>query len=171
MAAAPSGIAPQMNVLDTAKDHVVALVGKFADGRPRTTSQTVTVACTVVEAEELWRDPHRLSVILGERGQVRVSGQQRYHWTFRAADTEVRWDSRLVSGNGGLRFTDDAGHQVVVRYRGAPKGLGTEITLTADLPAPGLLTGAAVFTALYRARALMQTGEVPTLADNPSGRR
>jgi len=37
-------------------------------------------------------------------------------------------------------------------------------------PLPGLLTGAIAFKLLYRMRALLQTGELPTLEHNPSAR-
>lgn len=171
MTAAGPGIAGRMNVLETAKDHVLGLAGKLVDSTPRTAPrQTVTVACSAADAEDLFRDPDRLSVILGDVGEVRGTGGEHYRWTLRAGDTEVQFDSRLVAEDGGLVFTDDAGHQIAVRHRPAPNGLGTEITLDADLPAPGLLVGAAAFTVLYRARALLQTGEVPTIARNPSGR-
>jgi hypothetical protein len=44
------------------------------------------------------------------------------------------------------------------------------VTLRVEAPAPRLLSGAAAFKVLYRLRALMQTGEVPTIKSNPSAR-
>ncbi|MEI4535529.1 hypothetical protein WAE93_30445 [Pseudomonas aeruginosa] len=69
----------------------------------------------------------------------------------------------------GIRFVGN-GNQIVVKYRAAPRELGTEVTLCVQAPAPALLSGAAAFKVLYRLRALMQTGEVPTIQSNPSAR-
>lgn len=155
--------------VEKARDAMVRLVDGAAPGGGGV-GQTLTVACSAVEAEELWRDPDRLSVLLGDLGSVRHHPPDRYDWDLRRGDVHLHWQSRLVAGPDGLRFTDDNGRQVQVRYRPAPGHLGTEMTLSADLPVPGLLVGSAVFTVLYRARALLQTGEVPTIANAPSGR-
>lgn len=161
-----------MSVIGTAKDQLVGLVenliGPVSHGSAQ---QSVTVACTVVEAEDFWRDPHRLSVVLGEFGDVQFTAPDRYRWLLHFGEHELDWESTLFSAPGRLRFSDEAGAELVVLYRAAPHGLGTEMTLRASLPTPALLNGAAAFTVLYRARALLQTGEVPTIARNPSGRQ
>ncbi|MCW2552947.1 MAG: putative integral rane protein [Mycobacterium sp.] len=46
----------------------------------------------------------------------------------------------------------------------------TEVIARVSSPAPGALTGALTFKALYRARALLMTGEMPTIRYNPSAR-
>lgn len=48
--------------------------------------------------------------------------------------------------------------------------LGTEVTLTLQLPAPNVVLRGAAFKVLYRARALLQTGELPTLTPTPAAR-
>lgn len=164
-----------MSVIATAKQQIVGVVenvvGKLADAGPHGAGQqTVTASCTVVEAEDLWRDAHRLSSILGEAGDVQFIAPDTYRWRLREGDHESTWESTLYAGPGRLRFADDSGNEIVVSYRPAPHHLGSEITLRAVLPVPGLLRGAAAFALLYRARALLQTGEVPTIAVNPSGR-
>lgn len=160
-----------MNVLDNAKDQIVGLVEKIADHAPPSTSQqTVTVACTVVDAEELWRDAHRLSEVLGEVGEVRFSEPNRYHWHLHAAGVALDWESGLVSDTNALRFVGSDGNEIVVEYRPAPNNLGTELTLRTKTPAPQLLSGALAYKVLYRARALLQTGEIPTIRRNPSAR-
>ena len=58
----------------------------------------------------------------------------------------------------------------IVAFRPAPNHLGTELSLRLKTPAPDLLTGALAFKILYRCRALLQTGEVPTIRSNPSAR-
>ncbi|WP_280506943.1 hypothetical protein [Nocardia farcinica] len=69
---------------------------------------------------------------------------------------------------GGPAAGGDA--QLHIEFAEAPADLGTEVTLRVTAPVPGLLTGAVAFKVLYRARALLQTGELPTLAHNPSAR-
>lgn len=160
-----------MNVLDNAKGQIAGLVDKIADHAPQNTAQqTVTVACTVVAAEELWRDPHRLSQVLGELGEVRFTEPNRYHWHLHAAGIDLDWESRLASDTDALRFIGSDGNEIIVSYRPAPNNLGTEMTLRTKTPAPQLLSGAVAFTMLYRARALLQTGEIPTIRRNPSAR-
>lgn len=168
------GIAGRVNLLDTAKDQVRSLAGRVfdgrsSDGRSAATRQTVTVTRPVDEVDAFWRDPQRLSAAFGDLGEVRFTEPDRYRWRLRVGDEEVDWDSRLTPGNPSLRFVDDTGHRIEVGRRPAPGGRGTEVTLSADLPLPDLLAGAAVFTVLYRMRALLQTGEVPTIALNPRG--
>lgn len=164
-----------MSVIGMAKDQIVGLVEKLVDTVQDTlphsaARQSITVSCTVVEAEDLWRDARKLSVILGDVGEVHFSAPDSYRWALHVGDHELDWHSKVSSGPGELRFADEAGAEIVVGYRTAPHGLGTEMTLRSDLPAPALLTGAVAFSMLYRARALLQTGEVPTISRNPSGR-
>lgn len=167
-----------MSLFDTAKERATSLAGsvvnKIAENSSDdpATGQSVTVKCTVVEAEELWRDPHRMSVVLGELGEVEVTGPDRYRWTLRGGPVETTWESQVHTDNGGLRFvsTGTDANEIIVSYRQAPNHLGTELSLRLKTPAPDLLTGALAFKVLYRCRALLQTGEVPTIRSNPSAR-
>jgi hypothetical protein len=75
-----------------------------------------------------------------------------------------------------LRFVDAGqngtfSNEIILDFSEAPRGQGTEVTLRLKTPAPALLSGALAFKALYRARALLQTGEMPTLKINPSARK
>jgi uncharacterized membrane protein len=158
-------------VVDTARRQVLGVAKKLLDRAPtRATQQSVTIQCSVVDAEELWRDAHRLSILLGDLGDVQLSGSDRYRWRLHSGPVDTTWNSRLVSDNGGLRFVGEDGNEIIVTYRPAPRHLGTEVTLRTKTPVPGLLSGALAFKVLYRARALLQTGEVPTIRHNPSAR-
>jgi uncharacterized membrane protein len=171
-----------MSILDEAKNRAVSLATGVAnavggkDAADAVNGQWVTVNCTVVEAEELWRDPNRMSVVLGELGEVTLSGPDAYRWTLHAGPVSTTWESRLHSEDGGLRFvgtgsgSDTDANEILVSYRPAPNGLGTEMGLRTKTPAPDLLSGALAFKVLYRCRALLQTGEVPTIRNNPSAR-
>ncbi|WP_156688822.1 hypothetical protein [Mycobacterium sp. Marseille-P9652] len=158
-----------MSYLDIAKDQVLGVVKKVVDAQPpRATAQTVTIACSPERVAQFWGDPLQISVVLGDIAEVETSGDDRYTWRLLEGPAAV-WNSRVVRENDGVRFVG-GGNELAVRYRPAPNGLGTEVTLRATTPAPGLLSGAAAFMVLYRLRALLQTGEVPTIRCNPSAR-
>ncbi|NEW26051.1 hypothetical protein [Nocardia cyriacigeorgica] len=162
-----------MDYIDKAKHQVVDLVGKVvgASGGGVST-QTMTMARPRDEVRRFWRDPDNLSAVLQGIAQVREAGPDRLEWTFeQLGDDALRWETDVVDDADELRFTGEHDEQIRLRFADAPHDLGTEVTVRTASPAPGLLTGAAAFTALYRARALLQTGEMPTLEHNPSGRR
>jgi uncharacterized membrane protein len=142
-------------------------------------SQTVTIGRSREEIDQFWRDPEQLSLVLGHIATVRSPENDIFEWMLSAGPAGTQtWRTRLLASDHGLRFVDDAADthgtgdraEVVVTYRPGPNGLGTEVTLEAATPFPDFLTGAALFTVLYRTRALLQTGEVPTLSHNPSAR-
>jgi uncharacterized membrane protein len=162
-----------MGQLDAVKDRVLGsvkgAVTKVVDAAPpRATAQTVTIACPVERIAQFWRDPLQLSVVLGDIAEVEASGDDRYRWRL-LEGPDASWESRLVAEKDGVRFVGD-GSELAITYRAAPRDLGAEVTLRATTPVPGLLAGAAAYKVLYRLRALMQTGEVPTLRSNPGAR-
>lgn len=164
-----------MSILDAAKDRASSLaagVAGMVGAKPAdaTNGQSVTINGTVVEVEELWRDARRMSVVLGDLGDVENTGPDRYRWHFHAGPLRTTWESTVHTVPDGLRFTGDDGNEIIVSYRPAPNHLGTEVTLRTKSAAPDLLTGALAFKVLYRCRALLQTGEVPNLRNNPSAR-
>ncbi|MBS9375294.1 hypothetical protein [Rhodococcus sp. B50] len=136
--------------------------------------QTVTVAAPRAQVMQFWRDPENLSKVFGDHVRVETVEANRLRWTWDTAGRSTIWDTRVDVTSEGLAFVgeDDAdtpGPRVVLAVSDAPRG-GTGMTLRAEVPAPDLVTGAWTFTALYRARALMQTGEIPTLQGSPSAR-
>jgi uncharacterized membrane protein len=142
-------------------------------------SQTVTIGRSREEIDQFWRDPEQLSLALGNIATVRSPESDVFEWILSAGPGGTQtWRTRLLASDDGLRFVADpadtggtgARAEVVVTYRPAPNDLGTEVTLAAATPFPDFLTGAALFTVFYRVRALLQTGEIPTLSHNPSAR-
>ncbi|OBJ89270.1 hypothetical protein [Mycobacterium sp. 1245852.3] len=159
-----------MSYLESAKKQVLGAVNKVIDLPSRQgRAQTVTIACPVERIEQFWRDPDQLSVVLGDIAEIDVDERDRYRWKM-SAEPPVEWKSTRVAESGAVRFVGQ-GNEIAVRYRPAPHELGTEVTLRIKAPAPALLSGAAAFKILYRLRALMQTGEVPTIRSNPSARK
>lgn len=162
-----------MSYLEAAKDQVLGSVNwavkKVVDAQPpRVTTQSVTIACPADRIAQFWRDPLQLSVVLGDIAEVEAVGDDRYRWRL-LEGPDATWESRLVTEADGVRFVG-GGHELAISYRPAPRDQGTEVTLRATTPAPGLLAGAAAYKVLYRLRSLIQTGEVPTLRFNPSAR-
>lgn len=139
---------------------------------------TLTIARPRSEVEQVWRDAATLSRILGTVADVAVKAPNQYRWSVHVpGGDDVEWDSQLIDIPEGLRFvgTGDgpAGKgatEVSVLFRDAPADLGTEVTLSLRLPAPNVVLRGAAFKVLYRARALLQTGELPTLTPTPSAR-
>lgn len=174
-----------MHYIDKAREQLVDLVGKVVDSTAGSgNSQTLTISRPRSEVEQFWRDPGRLSEVLGDVAEVRSTEPGNYEWTLNpGADEPTKWNTTLVEEDGSLRFVGETGDnstdqnstddppEVELTFRDAPHDLGTEVTIRAKTPVPDILTGAATFKALYRARALLQTGELPTLMHNPSARQ
>jgi uncharacterized membrane protein len=171
-----------MDNLDKAKDQITEVATKVLRRGSNSAggAQTLTISRGREEIGQFWRDPEKLSQVLGDIATVRSTEDDIFEWTLSAGASDGRtWRTRLLDGADRLRFvavddgsTDesDDGAEIVVTLREAPNDLGTEVTLEANTPVPDFLTGTALFTILYRSRALLQTGEVPTLAHNPSAR-
>ena len=170
-----------MNVVDTTKEHVKQLVEKVAQKVAETTAsgvgfdssiQAVTIGKPRAEVMRFFTDADRLSEVFGDVAEVVSTGPDRMRWKFTRGSLE--WECVVVTEDDArLRFVDvepneDTG--IVLEFRDAPRDRGTEVIARVSSPAPGALTGLPTFKALYRARALLMTGEVPTIRHNPSAR-
>ncbi len=152
-------------------------------------SRSVTVGKPPDELYEMWRDPDRVSSIVGPFADVTASDGDRLRWTIAGpAGREVSWETRFVDEEPGerLRWETPADATVPnegsIRFSPAPGDRGTVVTLSVDFDPPGGSLGTAVLerfeivpealvgTALDRFKSLAETGEVPTLEKNPSGR-
>ncbi|MCQ4122350.1 hypothetical protein [Rhodococcus tibetensis] len=171
-----------MHYIDKARGQLTDLVGKVVDSTTGGggNSQTLTVSRSRPEVEQFWRDPENLSEVLGDVAEVRSTKPGSYEWTLNVgADEHTTWNTTLIEGDGNLLFVGSAAGEdsaadspeIELTFRDAPHDLGTEMTIRAKTPLPDILTGAALFKAIYRARALLQTGELPTLRHNPSARK
>lgn len=183
-----------MTVIDKTLNRALNLVGEVAESvisagttvvektvpraSPGAKPVTLTIARPRSEVEQVWRDAATLSRILGTVADVAVTAPNQYRWTVHVpGGDDVEWDTQLIDTTEGLRFvgtgTRPAGNgapEVSVLFRDAPAGLGTEVTLSLQLPAPNVVLHRAAFKVLYRTRALLHTGELPTLTPTPAAR-
>jgi uncharacterized membrane protein len=176
-----------MSVVESAKAHVKQIVEKVTESvlvaaTTESRVQAVTIPRPRLEVMNLFRDAERLSQVLGDVAEVQSVGPDRLRWRFvlDGADGPA-WDCVVsVDDESQLRYVDadaanadggtDGSVGLVLQFRDAPQDRGTEVIARVSAPAPGALTGALAFKLLYRARALLVTGEVPTIKYNPSAR-
>ncbi len=97
-----------------------------------------------------------------------------YQQLLHAMNDGTTWDCVVaVEDDAIMRFVDvnpEKSAGIMVQFREAPQDRGTEVIARTTSPGPGALTGVLTFKVLYRARALLMTGEVPTIEFNPSAR-
>jgi uncharacterized membrane protein len=164
--------------LDTAREQlrhaVVAVVDRMSRNEQ---SQSITIGCAQEDVRRFFQDAEQLSQVLGEVADVHKTGaDDRLRWVVRKGPLNgVSWESQVVSEERGLRFVDTGqndgiANEIVLEFSEAPRGRGTEVTLRVNSSVPRLVSGALAYKALYRARALLQTGEIPTISYNPSAR-
>jgi uncharacterized membrane protein len=166
-------------MLSTAKEQLRHVAGAVVDRTGhREQSQSITIGRPKESVQQFFQDPGRLSEVLGDIAEVRkTTADDRLCWAFRQGPLDgTSWESLLIADAGRLRFVDakengGIGNEITLDFSDAPRGMGTEVTLRVKSPAPGLLSGALAYKALYRARALLQTGEIPTIRKNPSARK
>jgi hypothetical protein len=169
-----------MNVVDTAKEQVKHIAEKVIDKvHPDTAEsriQAITINRSRHDVVRFFQEADRLSEIFGDVAEVHSIGPDRLRWKFVLYGSDgPDWECVIADEDDiGLRFVDvnpEKSAEIVLHMRDAPQDRGTEVIGRVSSPAPGALTGPLLFKALYRARALLMTGEVPTIKHNPSARR
>jgi len=171
----------------TALDVICLLkLGKEAD--PIQTTQTVAINKTPEECYQFWRDFENLPRFMEHVKSVQLTGGNRSHWVVKApAGMSVEWDAELVS-DAPERIewrslpgadVDNAGS---VEFKRAPAGHGTIVKASITYKPPAGQVGTAVATIfarepgmqaksdLRRFKAVIETGEVPTIKGQSSGR-
>lgn len=154
-----------------------------------TVTQSIIVGKPADECYEAWRDPDQFSQIMGRFAEVTSPTDDRFHWTVHGPRGQERsWETRIVEDEPGgiLRWEtpEDATipNEGTLRFRQAPGDRGTEVTLSLTFEPPGGTVGTMALKrfdivpktvasiALDRFKSLVETGEIPTLEANPSGR-
>ena len=142
------------------------------------------------ELYRVWRDPATLPRIIGFLADVRPSGKGRSEWS---ADGPLgraySWTMQITEERPGelIRATSEDDDALVteseVRFRAAPAGRGTVMTLRVRFDPPGGKLGdvaARLFSdvvpkelaskALHYFKSLVLTGEIPTTDRQPAAR-
>ncbi len=162
---------------------------------PRTLSRSITVGRPAAELRAFVRDSGNLARVFAELAEVEETPhglrfdvrlpQGAYEFLPERAERALTWEARAVDDPGSvLAFRSSPGsehaHELSFRFRPAPGGRGTEVTLELLLDAGALADTAihalsfvpanALQRALRRLKSLVETGETPTTERNPSAR-
>lgn len=153
--------------------------------------QSVTIGRPVSELFSLWRNPDTLEKVRLPFEQLTVLGSDHVRWSMKLPAGNLEIEALLVeerpnelvhwrSTSSGFLQVDER-----MRFKPAPQDLGTEASLEYELdfsrmPGGELLRSlssffhrapqSAVKKVLENFKSLAETGEVPTLMRNPSGR-
>ena len=151
------------------------------------TVQTIAVNRSPEECYRLWRDFENLPRFMKHVGSVQVSGEGRSHWVAKGpAGVTVEWDAELMEDSPNrIAWRSLPGGDVensgLVEFQPATQGHGTIVKATVRYAPPAGAAGAAIAklfgeepsiqakTELRRFKAVLETGEVPTIDGQSSG--
>ena len=151
--------------------------------------RSLTVGRSAEELYKLWLEPGTLSQVLRPVAEVEGSGDGTSHWRLPLPlGQSLEWDTRVTEERPHelIRWGSLGGAQLPneswIKFEPAPAGRGTVVTLHSEFRPPGGALGKAaaelfdavpktlVGKTLRRFKSLAETGEIPTLEHNPSGR-
>lgn len=152
-------------------------------------NRSITIGKPADELYQFWRDPEQLSQIMGQFAEVTSADENRLRWSVSGpTGRSLSWETNIVEERPGefFRWASVEGASVPnegsIHFRPAPGDRGTEVTLRLQFDPPDALSDSPVTkllgivpdtlagTALRRFKSLVETGEIPTLERNPSGR-
>ncbi|GAC1468101.1 MAG: SRPBCC family protein [Isosphaeraceae bacterium] len=151
--------------------------------------KTVTVNRSAADCYRFWRRFENLPQFMEHLNKVHVIDTIRSHWEAKAPlGKSVSWDAEILTDRPdeliswksvGDSEIDNAGS---VRFRAAPAGRGTEITVELNYEPPAGRVGAAIAWMLgeepeiqvredlRRFKQIMEAGEIPTVQGQPACR-
>lgn len=152
----------------------------------------ITVNRSADELMARWNEPEMFANVMGGFADVKPSGDGAIQWMVHTPlHTDLTWTTRMTEGendgNQSVRWESLPGGDVpnrgTVTFKGgAPGGRGTEVALKFEFDPPGGAIGDAAAKilgfapgilasgVLRRFKALIETGEIPTLEQNVSAR-
>jgi uncharacterized membrane protein len=156
---------------------------------PTAVSRSTTIGASADELYEAWHDPETFSRVMGDFAEVTSADGDRYQWTVHGpAAISPSWETKVVEDEPGdvIRWESPPDATVPnggsVRFRPAAGDRGTVVTLSLEFDPPGGTVGNTVLKrldivpetlaghALGRFKSLVESGEIPSLDGNPSGR-
>jgi uncharacterized membrane protein len=151
--------------------------------------RSITIGKPPEELYAFWRNPENLQKIVAPFAEVMPQREGILHWRVRGPLKQVfEWDSQHTEeqANRALAWQTLPGSTLVnhgrITFEPGPDGTGTEVTLQMQFEPPLGSIGAGLVNVLHkipralagqtlrRFKSLVETGEIPTLAENPSGR-
>jgi uncharacterized membrane protein len=151
--------------------------------------EAVTIDRSPEELYRFWRDFQNLPRFMEHLQSVTVAAGNRSHWVTKAPlGQTVEWDAEIHNEreNELIAWRSLEGSQVEtagsVHFRPAPGGRGTEVRVNLKVNPPAGQLGIALAKLfgeapdqqirddLRRFKQIMETGEIPTTAGQPSGR-
>ena len=151
--------------------------------------KSITIGRSCDELYIFWRDQQNLAQIHGHFAEVTPVDHITTHWRVKTPLRQsFEWDSVLTVEEPGKQISwmslpgTHLPNEGTVTFRPAPADRGTEVKLTQRFQPPLSLVsnaiakafrfvpGAITEKALRRFKSLAETGEIPTLAHNPSAR-
>jgi uncharacterized membrane protein len=143
--------------------------------------RSLTIGKSADELFRSWREPAILRRVMEPLAEVTVLDHGRTRWALRLPlGRRLEWTCEVVEERPAalLRWRASGGapvpHECALTFRPAPGNLGTEVSLQLALgPAallPDLPLKMAAEKVLRRFKSLVETGELPTVAHNPSAR-
>lgn len=126
-----------------------AAEGRRADSSTRTHLRAyTTVRCQPEQAYRYWRNFENFPNFMEHVESVQVTGQTLSHWRVKGpAGTSVEWDAEIVRDDPSALISWQAlpgaaiSHEGGVRFREAPGGQGTEVSLDIVYSQPGGMVG------------------------------
>ncbi|GHF54012.1 putative membrane protein [Deinococcus metalli] len=149
-------------------------------------TRSVTIGRSADELYGFRRGAGHLPRVMEHFAVITETDQDRAHWTVHVpGGRSFSWDTQIVDDRPGelLSWQSLPGTELPnrgeVRFRPAPGDRGSEVTLHLHFQPPGAAAAKALNglvprtlagDALRRFKSLVETGEIPTLDRNPSGR-
>lgn len=154
-----------------------------------TVERSITIGKTVDELRQVWLDPRTLTQIMAGFASVPATGGGRMHWKVEGPlGRACEWDTETVDRPGeDIGWRSLSGGAVAnegrIRFRAAPAGRGTVVTLHLRFEPPGGALGEWLLEllgttplhmiadgVLRRFKNLVEAGEIPTTARQPAAR-
>ena len=152
--------------------------------------RAITIGKSPQELYDFWRNPQNLAKINAHFADVTpLEGDELTHWRVHSPiDRTIEWDSEVTEELPGQKLSwksrpgTELPNDGSVQFQPAPGDRGTEVRVRFRFELPlgaagkklakslDFVPGAIAQESLRRFKSLVETGEIPTLSHNPSGR-